>query len=1258
MPRFAAAEAITQDAKEQFMSDLKIALLGTPYVEHLGHQLVFRDRKTLALLAFLATEGNMQKRQKLARFFWPESDAAHGRTALRLTLLHLRQALEEGAFPGHQTHLIVTHDSLGCDITSGIELDLHALETAYGLTRKSPSAETMSAEARETMIAHLRNAAALYRGDFLEDLTLRDTINFDNWVGRQRQYWSNRIERIFDRLTQLQSTQGAFEQAIVTAERWRSLDPLNEEMYFRLMQLHLALGNRITALKIYETCVEILLTELHAKPSPKLLALAERIRNAATSYENKRHTPDGQSESGSRPSLHVPFVGRGAEFSQLMALHKLASSGKPQVVMIEGEAGIGKSRLATAFLDWTRVQGAEVLMGKAYKTHRRLSYQPLLDALRTWVEREPHLHQFLSIPWLAELSRLLPELRERYPDLPLPTIDETFAPARLLEALARLGQACAAQKPLLIFVDDIQWTDEATLDTLHYLFKHWTERATPTLLLLVRRTETRSLEPWLAEGLAMLKSVASLSRLELGPLSSQALLQIVRSFSQEEEKQGERLPLSIEPFLQQHRVASSTLSPERFSDWLFAETRGQPFYTVALLEALLERGSLVPRQIQGKRWVFEAQTSLLQPERHGRLLPANIHEMIQSRMIRLSPAARELLAAGAVLDHDFSFEQLCQIAHLSTKDGLAALDEAMESLLLHESHREFEKRRDTTYVFAHDKIREVVYIKAGEARRRIFHRRALELLEQAGVSAAELAYHALASGATEAAFHWSITAGDETSKVFAVRDAIGHYEQARLLIAERGIQAPAAVIAHLFTRLGRAHEHLNNSKAAQAIYQTMLETARKLQDPVMECAALNRLAVLLSEDFSQLESAMALLQEALEVAEHHHDRAGLAETQWSLARVYYYILNLEASLVHGKQAYALARELGQQGLIAKSLNVLAYTTRALGQWEEAAAIAGEARQLSAVQGDRMMEADSLSRIADACINCGRPHEGVEAARLAYTISLEIEHPWGQANSGYQLVRGLVETGAYEEALTIALQSTAVARTLTFNILLFVNLVTLGQAYQALLLPEKALQVHLEGLEVSKKVPSQRYMGLSFSLLCVDSALVGDWEAASGYAREVLTSRDPQVVVCPEVPRWPETEALLRIGSAEQAAEALSAFHKRFGTNKRCHLTYLRAQAVLTQSQGAYEQARAYLQEAIAEASALGLPGELWQAEIALGHLHLTCKEHEQATQAFVRASAILEQLARDIASDELRAHFLARITTQEIVPAVTRALHG
>src|SRR5207248_7395906 len=179
------------------------------------------------------------------------------------------------------------------------------------------------------------------------------------------------------------------------------------------------------------------------------------------------------------------------------------------------------------------------------------------------------------------------------------------------------------------------------------------------------------------------------------------------------------------------------------------------------------------------------------------------------------------------------------------------------------------------------------------------------------------------------------------------------------------------------------------------------------------------------------------------------------ETQWSLARMHFNVLNLEASLIHGRQAYALARELGEQDLAARSLSILAWTTRALGRWEEAASIAEEARQLYAAQGNRMMEADSLGKVGDARINLGQPLEGVAAARAGYAISREIEHNWSLALSGFALARGLVELGSYQEALDIALQSTAAARTLTFSILPIVNFVALGLVYQALLLPEKA-----------------------------------------------------------------------------------------------------------------------------------------------------------------------------------------------------------
>jgi DNA-binding SARP family transcriptional activator len=720
------------------MNILKIALLGPPEVHHLNRRLTFCERKVLALLAYLAAEGGMHERQKLTRLLWPESDMAHGRTALRIHLLHLRHILEEDASLECGSHLLITHNTLGLDLASGIDLDLHALETAWRLVHALPAPEAVQGEARRALIAQLDRAAALYRGSFLQDFTLRETLDYDNWVGMQQGYWYQRIEQVLDWLCQLQSAEGEIEQAIATVERWRCFDPLNEDISLRLMQLQFMTGNRIAALKTYETYQDVLMTELSANPSRKLVALAEVLRNA--SPPRSAHSGAVRCTTTALPLLNVPFVGRGTEFSRLLTLYEQTSNSQPQVALLESEAGIGKTRLAAAFLDWVKAQGAVVLEGRAFHTSQRLSYQPLIEALRTRLEQEHDLRQWLGDPWLAELSRLLPDLRERYPDLPPLTINGAFASSRLFEALARLSHALASQAPLLIFADDMQWADGATLDVFQYLARYWMEHKTPAMLLLSRRIETREMDPEMSEWLASLGSTISLTRLELGPLSAQDTRQIVRELANTDGVQPS-LPeeyARFQPSSQPVQTPGSRLYPERFAAWLFAETKGQPSYLNALLQMLLERGVLVPRLIAGSGWVFEPQPSILEDTTPNSMLPSDVREMIQRRLARLSSPARTLLAAGAVLEHDFAFEELCQVAQLAPQEGLAALDEALQSLLLHESRHRGEGRRGVSYRFAHDKIREVVYAAAGDARRRVFHGRALRVLEHVDVHTGEL----------------------------------------------------------------------------------------------------------------------------------------------------------------------------------------------------------------------------------------------------------------------------------------------------------------------------------------------------------------------------------------------------------------------------------------------------------------------------------------------------------------------------------------
>ena len=155
---------------------------------------------------------------------------------------------------------------------------------------------------------------------------------------------------------------------------------------------------------------------MQVKPSAETVALAERIRaTAAAPRELLQPVLPATVESRPPGELVAPLVGRAAAFSQLVGSFQQARQGQPQAVLVVGEAGIGKTRLAREFVAWARAQGAEVLSGQAFEMGGRLPYQPLVEALRTRLEAENAPEDLLEDLWLAELSRLLPELRAALP---------------------------------------------------------------------------------------------------------------------------------------------------------------------------------------------------------------------------------------------------------------------------------------------------------------------------------------------------------------------------------------------------------------------------------------------------------------------------------------------------------------------------------------------------------------------------------------------------------------------------------------------------------------------------------------------------------------------------------------------------------------------------------------------------------------------------------------------------------------------------
>ncbi len=221
----------------------------------------------------------------------------------------------------------------------------------------------------------------------------------------------------------------------------------------------------------------------------------------------------------------------------------------------------------------------------------------------------------------------------------------------------------------------------------------------------------------------------------------------------------------------------------RFTDlgqWLFGETHGQPFYLVETLRVLLERQILTLHR-SSETEEGELDLPSLEAAHQQSVLAPNVRRLILSQLEQLTPTGRALARSSAILGQGISFDLLCRVADLQEEEALAALSEILgHGLLLEVSEEDGRGTRTTTgtYLFGHDKMREVIYTEMGEAQRRLYHRRAFLVLETLGRPAADLAQHALAAGLTERAVRYSLAAGDEAVRLLANAEASLHYSQA------------------------------------------------------------------------------------------------------------------------------------------------------------------------------------------------------------------------------------------------------------------------------------------------------------------------------------------------------------------------------------------------------------------------------------------------------------------------------------------------
>jgi DNA-binding SARP family transcriptional activator len=501
----------------------------------------------------------------------------------------------------------------------------------------------------------LQQAVDLYRGPFLAGFSLPGSPEFEAWATQERHAWERLYLEALAALIEERTARGEYDAAIPYARRYLETDDLAEEVHRCLIELYATIGDRSSALRQFERCTAVLERELGVRPLPETRAVYQAVLEGRPP-PLRRAVPAPTWTT--LPSLDAPLVGRDEALRLLKRAFARARSGYGGVVLISGEAGIGKSRLMQDFV--TRLEGeATVVVGGGHEAEQGMPYWPLVEALR------PHLP---AIDWvalgvepfyLAEVSRLWPELRTLLPDLPaLTSVEPDQEQSRLFQALVHWLLSLAAQRPpLILCLDDLHWADEATLSWLGYLARQL--RRAPVLVLGAYRTEEAAAVAALRAGLTRL-SVLREVRLEGLPVAD--VLRLVRHLS------------------------GQSSSAELLSQRLHRETGGNPFFLLETLRAMFEAGILWEDETGWSTGVDEITEDYRELP-----LPDTVYEAIRDRLRRLSPQARQVLEAGAVIGHQFNFELVCATSGRREGEVVDALDvlSARQVLSEHESRYRF-----------------------------------------------------------------------------------------------------------------------------------------------------------------------------------------------------------------------------------------------------------------------------------------------------------------------------------------------------------------------------------------------------------------------------------------------------------------------------------------------------------------------------------------------------------------------------------------
>jgi tetratricopeptide (TPR) repeat protein/transcriptional regulator with XRE-family HTH domain len=668
-----------------------------------------------------------------------------------------------------------------------------------------------------------------------------------------------------------------------------------------------------------------------------------------------------------------PFVGRANEYGLLVGLLARLTAGSGHVVLLEGEPGIGKSRLMQEVAAYGAAQDLRTLATHCYEIERAMAYQPVIDLVTQALEHvSTEALGRLPPVAIAEIAGLVPAVAERVSVQSLSADFPQARQARLFQAIVQLFEAAAGGRQLVVMADDIQWADDASAQFIHYLARQAASR--PLLLACAYRDEELDNQERLA-GL-----VGSLRR----------------------EGHARHIPLA------RFRVGDAEALLAGFADprldvpglaaRLHRETDGNPFFLTSMLH-LLTQG--------------EAPVDL-----SGELpLPDALRASVRARLSHVDAAARAVLDAAAVLGRRFDFETLLAVTRRPEDELLGALEALVRRRLLREA------TEDGSYDFSHDKVREVVYRDIVGARRKALHRAVAETIERRTEAGSHdrdawLAEHYERAHVWKRALQHVLLAADRSQKLFAMRDAL-HWLDRAVALAE---SHPSALEAHslveLYGRRGAARALAGQTEGAVADIRRVIDEARQRSDRARARDAFIQLGMAYrrADDYGRATQCLA---EALLESRAMNDERRAADTLYHLGTVMWSNGRNREAITFHQEAVEICERLGLTDLIA----VQAYHGRGEAHYnnlQPAEAIACYERSIDLARGigDRSYECENLMMIAFACTgymglaDYARAESSYRAA-LAIARGADLQWHLGPTLLGLEHIHAC--TGRYGEA---------------------------------------------------------------------------------------------------------------------------------------------------------------------------------------------------------------------------------------------------